>query len=157
MFFGIFPVRGRKPTPLNLRVIQGNPGKRRLPKNLQLDPGIPQPPDFLDKEAIAEWHRIIKVLEPSRVIALADRAALAAYCCNYSRWAQAQRKLQELGTLLHRTAAGAIIQSPYVGISNRAMELMHKFLTEFGLTPVSRARVAAAGGDDRKNPFAEIG
>ena len=39
----------------------------------------------------------------------------------------------------HQTA----IQNPLVGIANRAMELMHKFLGEFGLTPSSRTRLQA--------------
>ncbi len=140
-----------------MRVIEGNPGKRRLPDPVRVAPGAPEPPDHLDALALEEWSRIAGELAMIGLITRPDRAALAAYCVAYSRWVTAELKIQELGTLLMRTAAGSVAQSPYVAISNRSMELMHKFLTEFGMTPVSRTRVSANIPDDQKNPFALIG
>jgi P27 family predicted phage terminase small subunit len=128
-----------------------------MPRQIAVAPGVPEPPDHLDAGALAEWSRIVAELAMIGLITRPDRAALAAYCVAYSRWVTAEQKIAELGTLLMRTAAGSVAQSPYLTISNRAMELMHKFLTEFGMTPVSRTRLSAAARDDQKNPFAALG
>ena len=71
-----------------------------------------------------------------------DDAALAAYCQAFERFVEAERKIRQSGLLI-KTTGGNVIQNPLVGVANRAMEIMHKFLTEFGLTPSSRTRVAA--------------
>ena len=42
-----------------------------------------------------------------------------------------------------KTSKGNFIQNPLIGIANRALDLMHKYLTEFGLTPSSRTRIVA--------------
>jgi len=36
-------------------------------------------------------------------------------------------------------------QNPWLTIANKQLELMHKYLSEFGLSPVSRSRVSIAG------------
>jgi phage terminase small subunit len=49
------------PVPYNLRVLRGNPGKRRLNKNEPrplIPEVVPEPPDFLNPYAQEEWHRI---------------------------------------------------------------------------------------------------
>ena len=87
-------------------------------------------------------------LKPLGLLTNADRAAFAIYCQMWSRWVQAEEKIAETAlTYTTHDANGkpkALIQSPYVGIANRAAEICHKFLTEFGFTPSSKTRVAAA-------------
>jgi phage terminase small subunit len=39
------------------------------------------------------------------------------------------------------TTALNLVENPYFSIKKRSMELMHKFLTEFGMTPASRTRI----------------
>ena len=150
-------MKGRKPTPLNLRVITGNPGKRRLPAPIQLEAGVGPPPDYLDETAQQEWRRVVAELAPSRIVMRPDRAALECYCTAYSTKRMADEHIGRLGgALLMRTASGIFVQNPWVGIRNRAMEIMHKFISEFGMTPVSRARVSAGAPDPGNNPFAKI-
>jgi P27 family predicted phage terminase small subunit len=74
------------------------------------------------------------------IISELDRAALAAYCQAYGRWVEAEKKLKETPALL-RTPAGYVQPSPWLAISNKNVELMHKFMCELGLSPVSRSRV----------------
>src|SRR5689334_3828108 len=51
--------RGPAPKPTAIKKIQGNPGKRPLNENEpQLEPGIPECPDYLDEIARKEWARI---------------------------------------------------------------------------------------------------
>lgn len=135
-------MRGRKPKPVALRVIEGNRGKRRLPRTPEPPAAAPDAPDHLDEAARAEWGRIVAELMAVGLVTRPDRAALAAYCVTYSRWVKAERRIQETAELV-RTPNGSLQQSPWVSIANRSLELMYKFLTEFGLTPVSRVRLSA--------------
>ncbi|TIN40408.1 MAG: P27 family phage terminase small subunit [Mesorhizobium sp.] len=57
------------------------------------------------------------------------------------QWVEAEKKLKETPLLL-RTPAGYVQPSPWLAISNKNVELMHKFMSELGLSPVSRSRVA---------------
>jgi P27 family predicted phage terminase small subunit len=138
-----------KTIPTALKELKGNPGKRPLPKNeVKFASGIPTCPSHLDKLAKAEWKRMAALLKPLGLLSHADRAAFAIYCQMWSRWVQAEEKIAETAlTYTTKDANGnpkALIQSPYVGIANRAAEICHKFLTEFGFTPSSKTRVAAA-------------
>ncbi|WP_394892233.1 phage terminase small subunit P27 family [Mesorhizobium sp. AaZ16] len=91
--------------------------------------------------AKTEWKRLAHHLHGLGIISELDRAALAAYCQAYGRWVEAERKLKETPALL-RTPAGYVQPSPWLAISNKNVELMHKFMSELGLSPVSRSRVA---------------
>ena len=149
--------RGRKPRPVELRIIEGNPGRRPLPTPLKVASGPPEPPDHLDAIALEEWHRIIAELQALNMITRPDRAALAGYCTAYGRYVTAERRLRETGAMIIRSNNGSLAQSPWVVISNRSLELMHKYLTEFGMTPASRTRLAAVPVADDKNAFALLG
>lgn len=134
-------MRGRKPIPTALKLVTGNPGKRPLntrePKPVT---AIPTCPAHLMPAAKTEWKRLARYLHDLGVISELDRAALAAYCQAYGRWVEAEKKLKETPPLL-RTPAGYVQQSPWLAISNKNVELMHKFMSELGLSPVSRSRV----------------
>jgi P27 family predicted phage terminase small subunit len=134
-------MRGRKPKPTALKVIHGSPGKR--PLNLR-EPkpglGIPTCPAHLCPSAKAEWKRLARQLHVLRIITELDRAALAAYCQAYGRWVEAERRLKET-PLLIKLPSGYIQPSPWLTIANKQLELMHKYMTDLGLSPASRSRV----------------
>ena len=135
-------MRGRKPKPTSLRLIEGNPGKRGFNKG-EPRPAIEIPtcPAHLCPAAKAEWKRLAKMLHQLRVISHLDRAALAAYCQAYGRWAEAERAMKET-PLLIKLPSGYIQPSPWLGIANKQLELMQKFMAELGLSPASRSRVS---------------
>lgn len=150
-------MRGRKPTPTHLKVLRGNPGKRPLPANEpQPKPKAPPCPAHLDAEAKREWRRMVKELEPLGLLTKIDRAALAAYCQAWSRWVQAEEMIRKTGMIVKAPNTGFPIQNPLLPVANRAMEQMRKFLTEFGMTPSSRARVTAAPSDGNSDPAEEF-
>ena len=134
-------MRGRKPIPTAMKIAMGNPGKRPLnmrePKPVT---AVPTCPAHLSPTAKTEWKRLAHYLHELEVISQLDRAALAAYCQAYGRWVEAEKKLKETPPLL-RTPAGYIQASPWLAISNKNLVLMHKFMAELGLSPVSRTRV----------------
>jgi len=137
-------MRGRKPKPTAIRVLEGNPGKRRWNAAEPIPPdGCPDCPDHLSDEARAEWHRVAEALYGMGVLTLVDRAALAAYCQAYGRWVEAEVKLRQTPSLI-KTPSGYIQQSPWLSIANKQMELMGRYMTELGMTPAARSRVEVA-------------
>ncbi|WP_292207077.1 P27 family phage terminase small subunit [Mesorhizobium sp.] len=66
---------------------------------------------------------------------------MSVYCQAYGRWVESEKKLKDTPALL-RTPAGYVQPSPWLAISNKNVELMHKFMSELGLSPVLRSRVA---------------
>jgi P27 family predicted phage terminase small subunit len=144
---------GRRPKPTVLKKLQGNPGKRALNKNEPKPNGIPTCPGHLDKIAKSEWKRVSRELLSVGLLTAVDRSALAAYCSAFSRWAKAERELQNKPAVV-KAPSGYPMTNPYIGIANSALDLMRKFLIEFGMTPASRSRihVESAGGD--ADPFA---
>jgi P27 family predicted phage terminase small subunit len=148
-------MRGRKPKPTYLKILDGNPGRRSS------NSGEPQPPQraptcpsHLCPPAKAEWKRLAAQLTVLRIFTELDRAALAAYCQAYGRWVEAERKLHETPMLL-KLPSGYVQQNPWLTIANKQLELMHKYLSEFGLSPVARSRVSLAGAG-RPSKFAGL-
>ena len=134
----------RKPTAL--RILEGNPSKRPLPKNEpKPDPSMPECPEWLLDEAKEEWFRIAPELYKLRLLTRLDRVALAAYCQSYAKWAEAERWLKEHGPvypILNEDGSVRYLQqAPQVGIANQCLKQIRAFCAEFGLTPASRARI----------------
>lgn len=145
-------MRGRKPKPIAMKKLAGNPGKRPLGD-------VPQPPvpDYtpyvprhLNEAAKREWRRMVKLLMELNLYTEVDRAALAMYCQAWGRWVEAERKLAEAdnGLVLISCNTGNLYQNPWLHVANRAWEQMRKILAEFGLTPSSRSRLAIGVGHE---------
>ncbi len=133
----------QRPLPTAIRRARGNPGKRGYNKAEPVAPDAqPRCPSHLSHVAQKEWRRLAGCLHKMGVLTTVDRAALAAYCQSYGRWVEAEEKLKETPTL-YKTPSGYVQQSPWLGIANKQLELMGRFMVELGMTPASRSRVAA--------------
>lgn len=157
-------MRGRKPKPTNLKVLQGTARPDRVRGDEpRPDPNLPAPPDHLSADALVEWGRISGQLYKLGLLSEIDRSALAAYCQAYGRWVQAERALAariseaDKGGLLDTTPNGLQQQHALVGIANKALELMHKFLTEFGMTPSARSRLSVGKDKEKESRFKAAG
>lgn len=150
-------MKGRKPKPTHLKVVAGNPGRRPLPANEpDVEIKIPEPPEILEGLALEQWERLSKEFYNLGVMSEIDRDALVIYCKLYGRWVEAENRLKTEGLTLVN-AKGVVVQSPYIGIVNRCVELMNKLLVEFGMTPSSRTRVAAKKTKKtEKNPWDDL-
>lgn len=149
---------GRKPKPTELKVLQGNPGKRKLnteaPKAPALDDDTP--PDILDKKAMEEWKRVIPGLRKTGVLTTVDVMCLAAYCQSYSRWYEAEKVIAKNGTTYSgytKNGDEIIRKNPNVDIAKQAMHEMRAFASELGITPASRARVNGKQADKKKSAW----
>ena len=138
-------MRGRRPKPTDLKRLQGNPGKRRLPENEpELLPGTLVPPDWLKGEALEFWDELVPILDEMGILSTSDRLALAALCSAFGDYRAASEILEREGLTYEKTtAAGKVTVKPRpeISIRNDAFRRMTSMLGEFGLTPSSRSRV----------------
>lgn len=145
----------RNRTPTALKVLAGNPGKRPIPTNEpKPEPVIPSCPSHLGRAAKTEWRRIVPELAKLGLLTRVDRAALAAYCVAWGRHVEAEFELMACG-LTVTSPNGYPQQSPWLAISNRALDQVRRFAAEFGLTPAARSKVTAANADDADADFFE--
>ena len=151
---------GTKPKPTQLKLIEGNRGKRPLNrKEARTIPALPAPPPHLTADALEEWHRVAHWLHQIGLLSEVDRAALAAYAQSYGRWVQAERAIAKMaekdqltGGLMIKTTNGNAIQNPLVGTANKAAADMMRYAAEFGMTPSARTRIAAEAPEDSEDP-----
>lgn len=136
--------RGRKPKPTALKVLEGNPGKRKLNKHEPVPPKGPiKCPSWLEPEAKKEWKRLAPSLEVMGVLTTADLSAFAGYCQAYARWKEAEEFISKHGSIF-KTPSGYVQQVPQVSIALQNLKLMQSFCSDFGLTPATRSRITAA-------------
>lgn len=143
-------MRGRKPKPTAVKELEGNPGKRALnKKEPKPAAGVPVCPPHLKGAARTEWNRLVAELSEMKLLAKADRAELALCCSAWAMYVKACGKIEKEGEVII-SDKGGMYQNPWVAIRNRSMEQAHKYYTEFGLTPSSRARVKVDSPTDEE-------
>ena len=138
-------MRGRKPTPTALKLLRGNPGKRRLNADEPTPDALPAavPAELTDPEASAEWTRTIVPAIASGQITAADRAMAIAHC---ELWATWRSLLADAARHPHVVAVGPSqypTPNPARVMSNKTFSLLKAVDAELGLTPTSRSRVTA--------------
>lgn len=159
---------GPKRKPTVLKKLDGDIHKERWTKNEpQPKEGIPTCPAHLTGPSRTEWRRITKELSELGLLTNIDRAALAAYCSAYGRWVKAERAISRIedkfkdvpnagNGLAYQTSNGNWVVQPLVSVANKALEMMHKFLTEFGMTPASRSRIDLDKGKSKEDELDEF-
>ncbi len=139
-------IKGRKPKPTKLKIMEGNPGKRPLnlnePKPL---PIAPECPKELSPNAKKIWNRFYPELEMLGLLTIIDEMTFAGLCQNYAIYLKTEKFLKKNGRVM-KTRRGKIKTRPEVYISNNALNFVKSFATEFGLTPSSRGRISLPSG-----------
>ena len=133
---------GRKPKPTALKVLEGNPGCRKLNENEPKPlPIIPDCPEWLTGNAKDVWGKLAPILERMGLLTEADEIALAAICSLYARYKDLERIIDEKGYTEKNTRSG-LKAIPEFAMSRDCLKLLKSFMTEFGLTPSSRTRIS---------------
>ncbi len=155
---------GPPPTPTNLRILRGNPGRRPIPRDPPMTKAAecPPAPGWLEDYAIEEWNIVAPELYHLGLLRVADKASLAAYCYNYGQWRTAAETLKKVaandlvfhGLLVRRESA--VVQNPLVYIARKAAAEMVRYAAEFGFTPAARSRLEAGVNDQEPRKFAGL-
>jgi len=96
-------------------------------------------PADLGPQAAAEWKRLVPVLKRLAVIGAADRAPLAALCEAIALERQAFADLLEHGLTVSTNAGPR--QNPAYRVWRGAVDVIHKYAAQYGLTVAARARL----------------
>ena len=148
---------GPRPQPSNIKKLRGNPSGRPLnPAEPKPDMTLPEPPDMLSEDARKQWDLVAPQLHSMGVLSQIDATALEMYCVAFGQWRHAQEKIRLLGPIIKIEKTGYLQQSPYMQIANKSFDQMKAMLSEFGMTPSSRTRIAAENIPERRNRFANI-
>jgi P27 family predicted phage terminase small subunit len=143
---------GPPPQPPELRLLRGNPGKRRLPKK-----HAPKPttgvvcPDELSEEAKKEWCRLAPELERLGILTVLDRAALAALCEAWADLVWALAAIRQLGRTA-TTEKGYEHTTAAMQVKSQAVKQLKELSAEFGFTPAARDRVHFPGNGQSEDP-----
>ena len=131
-------------TPTALRLLNGNPGKRAMPKsepeptgeNLRAQKGWPA---GLMKKARPFYKRLLESM-PAELYRTADAQALVNYSNAAALAAQCVENLDRDGPVVE--GLEGLKQSPWAQVLRQQMEVMNTWGSQLGLTPVARAKMS---------------
>ena len=147
-------MRGRKPKPTALKLLDGNPGKRAINHDEpKLTRGLDAAPGWLDDGATEEWKRVVTDLTDKGVVTRVEQQALACYCQALSVVIACRKSIEERGLTIKTTRG--VIANPALKIMREYMIVVRAFASEFGLTPASRSRIHVAPGKKGAGEFKE--
>ncbi len=141
--------RGRKPTPTVLKLVAGEKRKDRINTDEpQPGEGIPACPSE-HPEVQRVWDYTVGQLARMRVVTMADRDVLLAFCQAVVMHREASAMLAQDGYVLVEDRTGKVYTHPASRMLKDAAATIKAFGTEFGLTPAARTRIRVG---DQKAP-----
>ena len=147
---------GRHAKPAALKLLQGNPGKRKLPKDGPAPAPlaeVPDPPDWLGEWGVEIWAVVAPWLTQAGIMTNTDTHNLAAFCAAYQRWRDAEAEVATAGVTV-TDKKGVLKKNPACTVINESLRQMATFGGSLGLDPASRARLTGGGGKEKpQNPF----
>ncbi len=137
---------GPAPTPTSIKLLRGNPGKRRI--NLDephFDAAVvTTPPGWLaDDHAIQMWIKLFPVLARAGTLTEADTDLFGAMC---ERWGTYRRCVEALkGGLTVTGKTGWVTVRPEAALAATALKQYLDLAAQFGIGAASRSRVMVPG------------
>jgi phage terminase small subunit len=123
-------MRGRKPKPTALKILEGAQPCRINTREPRMPAGGLDPPKWLDEFGQEHWRELAPILQAAGLLTVGDRPALAQLCDEYS-------------TIRKDVDA------------DNARERYRRLLVEFGLTPSSRSRLKS-DAEPRRDALSEF-
>lgn len=147
---------GRKPKPVELRLIEGNPGKRPIPNAPKYKPLTDHPPDELPALGKNLWRRLVAQFRLHKLVQVTDREALFALCDLWALYCTNMALVRQDGALIksknNNQERAAVMVNPAWRVARDALREMEQLWARFGLTPSDRSRLTTSApqepGDD---------
>lgn len=149
-------MKGRKPTPPSLKLLSGNPGKRTI-QDTPESPLLSEhdaPPEWLHDDAKAFYREVTSLLTGMRVATEADKLGIIALSQALAEVKIAHQEMNKYGRVVKSKNGGAE-RNPYAIHSAQFLAFVRQFITEYGMTPCSRARLIAKASDDEEDAFSK--
>ena len=133
---------GRRPKPTALKILEGTQ-KGRAKREPALPAGVPPMPKRLevDQVAVEKWRELSDILTRMGVLTLGDGEALATLCEVHSAEQSCLLQLRAGGAVMH-TDLGGVKPNPAGSLYRSLVSQKAALLSEFGLTPSSRTKLA---------------
>lgn len=149
-------MRGRKPQPTWLKLVNGVPGHRPL----NLDEPIPEgevgePPEWYPPLMAQLWKDAVAAA-PTGLLKLLDRSILNVWVTACAHHQEACEKIAQFGSVIKHPVQGTPMASPFIAICTKNAELMMRAAAEMGFSPSSRSKVKVDAGRTVGNRFAEL-
>lgn len=138
---------GRRPKPTALKELQGTAAPGTAAAEPRADGALELPRGAASPDVRRTFNRLADWLEQMGVAAAQDAAALELLAVQLTIARQAAQAIERDG-LLTTDERGMMRRHPALIALNQATGTARLMLIEFGLTPASRAKVEALGGDD---------
>lgn len=150
----------RRNKPTAIKMLTGNPGKRALPKREPRPAsGVPAPPEHLTADERELWDYYAPLLAASKVLTVQDREALVQFC--EARAQVVEIKRQQADPAYRRVLVSVVVDgagNEKPKVETNPLDAQRRQWTqnarlcgaELGLSPMSRARVATVGGEERE-------
>lgn len=116
------------------------------------------PPSWLEKEAKAEYKRIVPLLSKLPIAAL-DMASVIMYCDYYSKYKRSSLAVEEEGrTIIEYGATGSEKRkvNPEFTAMTEAARMVRSLSGGLGMTIDSRMRIVVPKKEEVVDPFAEM-
>jgi P27 family predicted phage terminase small subunit len=148
-------MRGRKPKPAELKIVQGTFRKDRdNPRKPAAHGYLSDPPEHLNEEQKQIWRQAIEDA-PKALLKKIDLSNFEVWVVSYSTYRECQRLLAKTSQVM-KTTHGNWITNPILTNMNKQAQLMLKAASEMGFTPASRSRVVAEDDVEVDNPWARL-
>ena len=123
------------------------------------DEVLPECPAWLDDVGRAAWADWLPRIAAMQIMSSGDRDALALMCDTWSRYLEARKRLSEEGEVI-RVEGGdgrvTVKRNPWSAVLAEHGDRLRRMMSEFGLTPVGRARIGAAKEQAKDAPKEDI-
>lgn len=142
---------GPSPKPTNLKLIEGNKGKRKLNKQ-EPDPEYLEDltaPSWLPAAAQAVWNEVAPHLAKAKLLTHVDVPALAAGCVSVAQYRQAAvlagedliraKHVQQEDGSVHSVGEHV---NPWLIVQSMSFKQAMMIFSRFGMTPADRTRIA---------------
>lgn len=165
-------MRGRKPKPTSLQISEGDPrkhGVHRLEQKLKSEVsgarGLPRCPAHLRGLAKKAWKFWSEELERMNLDCRPDAQMLEGACIAYESAIECYETIHKQGRMVakrvvdpetNKLVVSGLKSHPAVAQMNAAWMLLKAFCSEFGLSPVSRTRLAVEKPPDGDDELLEI-
>jgi P27 family predicted phage terminase small subunit len=145
---------GPLPKPTALKLIEGNPGKRPVPKGeprpLEVAPELPT---WLPGRARDAWIELAPELERLGLLTAIDGPAFAAACITWGMAREAAEEIRIDGVTDFDEHNGRLRKHPATQVLRDNLAAYRQWCAEFGLTPAARARLATNHDDSGFDPL----
>jgi P27 family predicted phage terminase small subunit len=157
---------GRRPKPTALKILQGNPGQRRLNEHEPKPPqGAVNRPQTLSKHACAVWDELAPIALAMGTLTRADVCSFGTLCELESTrlMASAEKSREGFTPFLMTTITDSagnehpkVAEHPAVKLERNTAAALRPYYEKFGLEPVGRARLVVKQDEAPKSKWAGV-